>query len=327
MKLVPKTLIAHHQNVVIKGRYVSDDEKSSFSVAIKFPLICCEKIVQSKSKLKSYLKCTFDPNLRDLLENPASSDVIEKYEREVYFHQLLSPHPNIVKFHQFIKININGSSNCVPILVTEFCNRNDLFYYVQQRSLPLHEKEALHFFHQLIDGLQFCHNLNIIHRDIKLENLFLTIDNSSSCHRHLGHIINNIKGNHSWCNLILKIGDWEFASSFDKNKTQIANCGSLHYAAPEIYYQTEFIGPEVDVWSSAVCLFTMLTRRMPFVSSTSTHDGMKTCITNKNIFLMLKESKIKNPNIIDLLFKMFDKNCKSRISINDILNHPSLNKN
>lgn len=89
------------------------------------------------------------------------------------------------------------------------------------------EEQARIIFRQIIEGVAYAHIRGFIHRDIKLENIFL----------HEGQV---------------KIGDWGFACVVT-NRLQHASVGTLDYCSPEIVNGRPYRGPEVDVWSVSVC--------------------------------------------------------------------------
>ena len=89
------------------------------------------------------------------------------------------------------------------------CSGGDLLNYVRKRR-RLKEDCAKYMFKQLIDGLQSIHSKNIVHRDIKLDNILL----------------DNI-GN-------LKIGDFGVSKLCRSGETMMEQCGTPAYIAPEI---------------------------------------------------------------------------------------------
>lgn len=84
-----------------------------------------------------------------------------------------------------------------------------MFDYLVSRG-RLHADEALHYFQQIISGVDYCHRYNICHRDLKPENLLLDDERN------------------------IKIADFGMAALERGGKLLETSCGSPHYASPEI---------------------------------------------------------------------------------------------
>ena len=155
-------------------------------------------------------------------------------EREVKILEKLN-HPNVIKL---IKTVETGRS---LNLVMEYVSGCSLMAYLKKRQKKrLEEFEARKIFKQLLAGLEYCHNLNITHRDVKLENIL--IDSSN----------------------VVKIIDFGFSTCFSNEKKLSLFCGTPSYMSPEIVSKQEALGPPSDIWAAGVVLYVLLTGNFPF---------------------------------------------------------------
>lgn len=126
------------------------------------------------------------------------------------------------------------------VFVMEVCGGGDLLTYVRRRR-KLKEDVARHLFKQIITGLRYCHSKNVLHRDIKLDNILLTSQ---------GHV---------------KICDFGVSKLITKHKElMFEQCGTPAYIAPEVFENKGYVGYQSDVWSAGVVLYAMLFGTVPF---------------------------------------------------------------
>ncbi|EDM09799.1 NUAK family, SNF1-like kinase, 2 [Rattus norvegicus] len=142
-------------------------------------------------------------------------------------------HPHIIAIHEVFE----NSSKIV--IVMEYASRGDLYDYISERP-RLNERDARHFFRQIVSALHYCHQNGIVHRDLKLENILL-----------------DASGN-------IKIADFGLSNLYHKGKFLQTFCGSPLYASPEIVNGKPYVGPEVDSWSLGVLLYILVHGTMPF---------------------------------------------------------------
>ncbi|TPP62149.1 Serine/threonine-protein kinase PLK [Fasciola gigantica] len=159
----------------------------------------------------------------------------EKMQQEINIHRTLR-HDNVVGFHGYFE------DRDFIYIVLELCKRRSLLELHKRRRF-ISEPEARYFLRQIVHGCQYLHKNKIMHRDLKLANLFLSDE------------------------LIIKIGDFGLASRIvhegEKKKTL---CGTPNYIAPEVLTKGGH-SFEVDCWSLGCILYTLLVGKPPFETS------------------------------------------------------------
>ena len=203
----------------------------------------------------------------------------------------LLAHPNLVPMlGHFTEEHIDGGSTFH--LVLPYYAGGDLLEYLRKkRSLP--ESEARHYWTQMCHAVNHMHTSGLIHRDLKLENFFLSSD-----------------GRHCY------VGDFGFAGTWSRDKMQNKSWGSIHYAAPEICSSAPYLGPEVDVWSLGVILYALLCGKLPF--------------NGENDFAIYQQIITANPpfppsvssDAISLIKAILNPNRATRTDMREILAHP-----
>jgi len=163
---------------------------------------------------------------------------LARIDREIEAMVLLE-HPTVVACVEVLETE---SSIC---LVMEYCAGGHIEDYISP-TRPMTESAARFYFTQLIDGLSYCHEQCVCHRDLRIENLML--DN---------------KGD-------LKITDFGHAGIFQQgwDVFQTMLVGSLSHLAPEQVLGTVYSGEKIDMWSVGVILYIMITGTAPFRGDT-----------------------------------------------------------
>lgn len=151
------------------------------------------------------------------------------------------------------------------------------------------DKNAVYIFRQLINGMAYCHQKNVCHRDLKLENII--IDND----------------------LNVKIIDFGFASIISPTKLLNFFCGTPSYMPPEIVQKKDYLGFNADIWCLGVLLYTLLCGSFPFKGSNEKDLYSKIC---KGIFPI---PDYLNSREISLLKLLLNVNPYERPSCNEVL--------
>ncbi|XP_071965698.1 testis-specific serine/threonine-protein kinase 5-like [Antedon mediterranea] len=124
-------------------------------------------------------------------------------------------------------------------IIMEYLPGGDLLDYINRKG-HLSECESRRIFHQLLDVVTYLHNLDIVHRDIKCENVLLDRQNN------------------------IKLADLGFSTFCDRSTLLDTACGSFVYTAPEIHEGICYDGKMADIWSMGIVIYAMLCGRLPF---------------------------------------------------------------
>jgi serine/threonine protein kinase len=149
-------------------------------------------------------------------------------------------HPGICRLREVI----GGPSDA--FLVLDFIPNGTLLTYCQDSKKALGEATARAFILDIICTVQYLHDNNIVHRDLKLDNCL--VDND-------------------WR---VCIADFGLAIRLIGDDLLGTHCGTLEYAAPEVFWGTPYAGRPADVWSIGVILFALVTGKLPFLSPQDT---------------------------------------------------------
>ena len=200
---------------------------------------------------------------------------------------------NLSKSNNIVKIFETYETKKHYCIVMEYICAGDLLSYIKKRG-KLTEQVAKFIFKQIVLTLQYIHNHNIVHRDIKLDNILIDLDNN------------------------IKICDFGVSRIIKNNETMIEQCGTPAYIAPEILLNRGYEGYGVDVWSAGVVLYAMLSGSVPFKGNNirDLHDSII-----KGEYSPIKEISKEASHLLKSILEV---DPKKRISTKDILVHPWL---
>ena len=211
----------------------------------------------------------------------------KKIKQETAIMETLSKSKNIVKIFETYETKKH------ICMVMEYICAGDLLTYIKKRS-KLTEPVAKFIFKQIILGIKHIHDNSIIHRDIKLDNILLDLDNN------------------------IKICDFGVSRKINKDDIMFEQCGTPAYIAPEILINKGYEGFGVDIWSAGVVLYAMLSGTVPFKGN-----NLKE-LHNLIISGDYKEVKGISNEAEDLLKNILEVDPNKRFKIEQILNHPWL---
>lgn len=176
----------------------------------------------------------------------------------------------------------------MAVFVMEYAEKGDLLGLLECPLSELSVETILEYFGQLCESVAYLHSLDIIHGDIKLENVLLTENN---------------------CVKLSDFGLSRYASSesFD-------NCGSIEYAAPELIMGNVVDPFKTDIWSLGVVLYSLLYRKFPF-------DAQTLKLLRTRILFHEPSFDVSDEfsdNLIPLLRSLLDKNPERRPTASEI---------
>jgi len=218
------------------------------------------------------------------------SNPLDSVQREIAVLKKLD-HPNVVKLYEVI--DPPGAS--YMMLVMEYMERGPVMETKGQTgfaSFP--ERVALDYFRQTCAGLDYLHYNNVVHGDLKPENLLVTAAGQ------------------------LKIGDFGSARMMGDSSASSKVSGTPAFQPPEVVSGGNEDPVAADVWALGVCLYCFVFGRLPFTGS---------CVLD--ISNAIRNDEIKFPaevristDLQTLFIQMLEKDPEKRITLEGIMQHP-----
>ena len=208
-------------------------------------------------------------------------------------------HPNILKIIEFYQ------SEHSYYIITDHCSNGELY---DQIKYKYNENQLAVLFYQMLSGIAYLHAHNIVHRDLKLENILISeieVDKRTN-------------DRYFW----IKIIDFGTAKFFDKNKKEKSVVGSSYYIAPEVLKKS--YNEKCDTWSIGVILYMLIVGRAPFDGADDEEiiSNIKKGKYNSNHKKLVESSN----EVQDLVKKLLLVDSKKRLSAIDALKHPWFKK-
>lgn len=245
------------------------------------------------------------------LKNPHIVSLLDCIKTETYFH-LIMDYCSLGDLSFFIKKK-NQLADCHPVIKTLLEK-----YPSPEGSNGLNEVLVINFVKQLSTALKFLRSQNLIHRDIKPQNLLLCIP----CHTKEEFIENNYSG--FWELPILKVADFGFARYLPSTSMAETLCGSPLYMAPEILRYEKY-NAKADLWSVGTVIYEMVVGKPPFRASN--HIELLKKIESSNDEVKFPNNYEIDPNLINLICGLMKANPIDRMGFDEFFNDPIIVEN
>ena len=208
----------------------NDNKKLEYDLIKKigqgtFGKVYLSKIVRNNIETKVAIKKIYNDN--------------NFYNREIKINKILSSdnHPNIVK----VLDTYNENNNSITCIVMEYIPKNlrSILTELLNRDLRLKLSHANTYMYQLANALDFIHKKNILHRDLKPDNILINPSNN-----------------------VLKLADFGSAKQIIPNNVNITYIVSRFYRAPELILDRNLYDSKIDIWSYG-CILAEITLGSP----------------------------------------------------------------
>lgn len=267
------------------SKYIKQLGSGSFSDVFlyetKHPTI--QYFVLKKTRKKFNLK----KELFYLFHKDTRQQSVQKKFLNEYSIGICLNHPNIIKTLD-IDYNLQG-------IYFEYFSNQDLWYYLQTFKLP----SINPIYSQILDAVEYLHDLGIAHRDIKLENILIDpvslhiklIDFGEACvWKHYNHLV--------------KSKDF---------------CGTIIYIPPEEFDHQEYDPAKVDIWALGILLYILLYMHYPWYMATISDKNFKAHL--ESLFYNQLSPQLFPDHSYDIIFKMMLQKCpEDRLPIKSIKN-------
>lgn len=224
---------------VYKVRKKRDDDSpyDNFSEP-SFCLSCCSSsaatsAVEDNSDVQYYALKVFRKD-----EGSRSSRRVTEFVQEEAEVLRKLDHPNIVKIYEIFSYGPD------TMVVMELCSGGTL----TKRS-PFTERQCHSIIKSILSAVEYMHNLNIVHRDLKLENILFE---------------------HNSPNAQIKILDFGLSEQFDPEEGVHTACGTIYALAPEVFEGDTSDPKKADMWAVGVIAFYLFSHEHPFWGTAST---------------------------------------------------------
>jgi PAS domain containing serine/threonine kinase len=207
-----------------------------------------------------------------------TTDDKKEIPMEIYLLRKVN-HPNIVTV-----LDVYENEKFFQLIMEKHGSGMDLFEFIDRRPL-MDEKLGCFIFRQIAKAVDYLHSLNILHRDIKDENII--IDQ----------------------NFHIKLIDFGSATFMEEGKMFATFYGTTEYCSPEVLAGNKYRGPELEIWSLGVTLYVLIFFENPFLDMED---------TLRAELMIPQDVSIELEN---LLMRMLDKDPRTRMTMRELIGH------
>lgn len=212
-------------------------------------------------------------------------------------------HPHIVElFETYLS---DGFLN----MVFEYMDGADLCFEIEKRATAgfvYSEAVASHYMRQILDAIRYCHQSNIIHRDIKPHCVLLSSKENSAPIKLGGFGIS------------IELTDNEKSTSGQSPQITSGRIGTPNYMSPEVVKRLPYSQP-TDIWSAGVCLFVLLSGSLPFIGNNT---RLFKLISSGKFIMRKRQWNHISESAKDLVKRMLTLDQNNRIKVEEALEHP-----
>lgn len=210
-------------------------------------------------------------------------NVQKQFRREVEIQSSLT-HPNLTKLYGFFHDDKR------VYLLMEYLVNGELYKVLKTKG-PFNDIVASHYVYQMADALDFMHQRNIIHRDVKPENILMGFGN------------------------VVKLTDFGWSIINARGIKRKTLCGTPDYLSPELLKSREY-DDKVDVWALGVLAYELVVNRPPF------EEDSKNSTYKRIVSGDLKFPDTVSSDAQDLIKRLLRHEAKDRIALQDVKRHP-----
>lgn len=209
-------------------------------------------------------------------------------------------HPNVIRMHDVVD-DPEKDKLCIILDYHENGALMDTSPLPAEPVTALSMEDCKRFFADVLDGLTYLHYQNVVHFDLKPDNILVSRDR---------------RGVIADFGVSRMLAD--ATRSSDDDVLTSGSPGTPMYLAPEVWGDTQYRGKTADIWSLGVTLFVMAYGYAPF--DVATHDELVDEVCKETPVTIPED--MDDADLVDLLSRLLEKDPRNRISLADIAQHP-----